>query len=174
MKYAIDYSGVSETDVRRYIPLIWSIIGKRRYEGNLSSEEKYSAGLHGLVNGLKKYDPKRGTNITLYLYYNIEFYIRNEARAAQKNINSQAEIFDYKKYNLDCLFHRRTNDFEEIEIFKSLINFLDQRSRRILENIFVYGKTQRECSLGENVSAARINQIYKSAMAKIKKRLVNR
>ncbi len=157
MKKLKDLSNVTDDDIKRFEPIVFKIIGSNSFCGNLSMDEKYSAGLLGIAAALSSFDPSRKTSLESWVYKNIFYAIRDEGRDSQRYKSNESPYFPEddacdNQNNTDVL---ELMDFVE---FASKSPHISDRDRRVIKNLFLDCKSQIECAEAENISQSTISR----------------
>jgi RNA polymerase sigma factor for flagellar operon FliA len=89
-------SSVENDLVKQYLPLVKTVVGRMAMSlpPHVSSEDLYSSGLVGLLNALRRYDPKCGTSFETYSRTRIKGAILDELRRLDwvpRSIHSKAK-----------------------------------------------------------------------------------
>ncbi|MDO4587976.1 MAG: hypothetical protein Q4C95_11885 [Planctomycetia bacterium] len=168
-----ELSRVECEEIKKFIPFVHALIRTRNYVGNLSYDEKYSAGLFGIAAGLARFDPSRGSDLTQWIYCYVDYYIRNEAAKEYKQkrlvlFGEQEECEDKKAKSPPDVM-----ELEELGIFKHYFRFLDARTRRIVYFLCVEKRTNRELAVREKLSPSRVSQIYQKGLRKLERLVRN-
>ncbi|MDD3470603.1 MAG: sigma-70 family RNA polymerase sigma factor [Thermoguttaceae bacterium] len=159
-----DFSGITDEMINQYQPMIYKIIGSRSIGGGLSTEEKYSAGLLGVLTGLHTYDPTRETPLQIWIYRNILYAIHKEAkRRFEWTIH---EISLPESWELEEWDHRPEPLVDASEFLATVMRRLSDRERRILTAL-MGGKTQEEVARDEETTQGTICRIRRIALKRL-------
>lgn len=71
-----DYRNITDSQIEAFIPYLEGHI-RARYAGFHETGELYAAGLEGVAEGIRRYDPAKGTPYTYWVQRYAAGYIRN-------------------------------------------------------------------------------------------------
>lgn len=108
---------IKEELVMKYMPLVKYVVGRiaHRLPSHVSYEDLISAGIIGLIDAIKKYDPSKNIEFKTYAYYRIKGAILDELRAMDwmpRSMRKKAKTIEDTYHKLEKKLGRQANDEE--------------------------------------------------------------
>lgn len=162
-----DFGSITNEQVEKFIPMIYKIIGSRSFSGNLSTDEKYSAGLLGVLVGLNSYDPTRRMRLSNWVYVNILYAVYKETKQQRaKNVEIPLYQDQADEGVRDPALCVEASDFTE---FVMRSKRFSPREKRILEYLFLTERLQKDIAVVENLTQGSVSRIKKKTLWRLKK-----
>lgn len=145
------FEHVTSEEIERHTPIVRKMISLYDYGTALTYDEKFAAGLLGIAYAIESYDPRRDVKFSFWLAFQVDKTIRNEARAARRQLlrapASLDEELDALDENALEIPEKREEERRRAALLDGVRNALerlDATSRRVVSALYLEGKTQRE------------------------------
>ncbi|BDA49211.1 probable RNA polymerase sigma factor SigA at C-terminar half [Coccomyxa sp. Obi] len=134
------------------IRMVHKVASQYRNMGNIAYEDLVQAGLEGLHDGLRRYEPMRGTRLCTCLYFSIRNCVVKESRRQNRVVTVPGNA-----------------QMEQVKLEKALTAFIDHHSREpTLEELSdASGFSRRELQRLLRLGASR--EVFSGAMCKVSK-----
>lgn len=178
---------ITSAQIEEFVPLLRMLLKTRCYGSNLRYDERFAVGLTAIAAALQSYDPDRGIKIAWWVAFHIDCSIRNEARNKVRqtfNVVYHPEPFTLAEYVDSKVLCYRDGETElerkeRIDLQKKMarlildeIDRLPERERKIVGEILLAGKTQRDLAKEFGLTSSWIGRVYRSALKHIRFRIV--
>ena len=142
----------------------------------LDKDEIISAGLFGIVRGLKTFNKKYNTNIKTYLRYRINGEIKDTIRFITKSRNAFSKPeFVYDKKIIDNIsVNYKYDETVFINEIKQLFSVFNNRDKQLLDMLYTKDFTMGVIAKELNITESRISQIHSRCMKTIRDVLIER
>jgi len=179
------FSHITEQDIVKFQRLAYRIIYDGNFGDELDFDEKVSAGMLGVMNGLKSFNQSRGVTLAHWVSFNVKKNIYDETRrSCRQRRYAKDETFQEKFYNE---YERQKNDdesnedWEQREIYDEKTRaFVNEAMKSLngveqvyIERLYFGSCTQRELANEMNVSQSWVSRVYRRALKKMKNALLN-
>ena len=163
-----DYRNMTNSQIEAFIPYLEGHI-RTRYSGFSDTGELYAAGLEGVAEGIRRYDPAKGTPYTYWVQRYAAGYIRNRygelTRPAEWNRADldPDEIPDESPDPLDELSNR-----QQVQI---ALAALDQQERAVIGALYYEGLSIRAAAEQLGLKTNTVFRTRQRALAKMRQTL---
>jgi len=174
------FARATSEETMRHLPLVRHMIKARDYGDALSYDEKVGAGMIGVAAAIERYEEGRRAKLGTWIAYLVDKSIRNETRAER---NRRKRCFPHSEFIADAPDARATeaNELAEreeqtlmLELMREALETLDPRSKRVIEGVFLEGKSEAEVGKEFGVSQSWTSRIAKSALRRLKREIERR
>ena len=136
----------------------------------LDKDEIISAGLFGVVRGLKTFNKKYNTNIKTYLRYRINGEIKDTIRFITKSRNAFSRPeFVYNKKIIDSIsVNYNYDETVFINEIKQVFSMFNDRDKYLLDMLYTKDFTMSDIANKLNITEPRVSQIHSKCIKQIK------
>lgn len=164
-----DFGNVTSEQVEKFIPIVYKIIGCKAFPGGLSTEEKYSAGLLGVLVAVENYDPTRGMQLSSWVYANVLYAIYKEGKDQQRHKNSEIPMLYFDQADTNTRDPSRIVEAMDFMAFIASLKKFSSREKRILRQLFENDQRQLEVAKAENLTQGTVSKIRRKVLDRLRK-----
>ena len=162
-----DYRNITNEEIKEFIPFLRGHIAKK-YPGDPEKEELFCAGLEGIAEGIRRFDPEKKVPRSYWVQRYAAHYVMNESkrrRAETAEKYRQAE-------NAPELAVRETSDpaidIENEEILRLAFNALTEEEQNLINALYREGLSLRAVARRDGVTVDAVFRLHHRALRKMK------
>ncbi len=172
---------IDSADVESHIPLLRKILATKNYGPALSYDEKFAAGLLGLVLALERFEPGKGVKLAYWISFQIDCSIRMDirtARRARKYRDSDADVEEQALQEV-AVDEREQEEREKARenlrfLTEDAIENLPARDKKIVTELYWRGRTQEDLARELGVTQSYVSKICTSALNRVRREVLRR
>ncbi|MBO7725987.1 MAG: sigma-70 family RNA polymerase sigma factor [Thermoguttaceae bacterium] len=159
-----DYSDITNEQIERFVPFLNGHL-RRKYAPHPDPDELYSAGLEGIAEGIRRYDPGKGVPYAYWVQRYAAHYVQNRASALRREAAPADAPLDgipdpAADDPLDLLAAR--------EQVRTAMAALDGDERRVVSAIYLRGLSMRAAARSLKISTDMVFRTHRRALEKMR------
>ena len=162
-----DYRNITDSQIEEFIPYLEGHI-RTRYSGFSEPDELFAAGLEGVAEGIRRYDPSKGTAYSYWVQRYAAGYIRNRYGELTRPAESSTDLdFDeIPDESSDPL-----NELSNREQVQTALAALDTQERAVIGALYYDGLSIRAAAKRLGLKPNTIYRTQQRALAKMRQTL---
>jgi len=165
-----DYRDISNDDIKRFIPYVRGHIGKKHLMFG-EKDELFSAGLEGIAEGLRRFEPEKGVPRDYWVQRYAAHYIQN--RFAQLS-RPAAPALEKSDRPLDAVAAPSSDPLGELENAEQValaLRALDADETRVIDALYRKGDSLRAAARRLGLKVDAVFRLHRRALGKMRRAL---
>ena len=166
-----DYRDITNEEIERFVPYLTGHLHKK-YPAHAEPDELYGAGLIGIAEGIRRFDPAKNVPYEYWVQRYAAHYVQNRAAALARGGAMSA---DPDAAPLDLIADPNAADpLDELaarddrDRVRSALDTLDDRQRRVIDAIYFRGMSMRAAARELGMSTDQVFRTHRRALETLK------
>lgn len=161
-----DYRDITDGQIERFIPYLNGHL-RLKYRTNPEQDELYSAGLEGIAEGIRRYEPDRGVPYEYWVQMYAARYVQNRAAALRRDAARCAgEVPADELADSDAAGPEE--ELARSEQVRLAMAALDPFEAEVIGALYLKGMTMRAAAGALGVKTDRVFRTHRRALEKMR------
>ena len=163
-----DYRNITDEQIERFVPYLNGHL-RKKYAAHPDPDELYAAGLIGIAEGIRRFDPAKNVPYEYWVQRYAAHYVQNRAAALTRDVSAA----DGDPPPIDAIADPASDadpleSLARRELVELALAALDDRERRVVDAIYLRGLSQRAAARELKMSTDQVFRIHRRALEKMR------